>query len=150
MLTVRRFHFRKKTPTDCHTEGRVLHSLNSLNMRHHRMEDRRLPNPSVSMKKTLPLFRSPLRFRRSAQTRYLRWLGHDTKHFNVGKYRRLVHGSNQSADFFRADNQEAVAARHQVAALAMEDMLAWMEAGGQVRRMSGVYVWRLNVCVGHS
>ncbi|KAL6499864.1 hypothetical protein OROGR_027774 [Orobanche gracilis] len=28
-------------------------------------------------------------------TRYLRWLGHDTKHFNVGKYRRLKHGVNQ-------------------------------------------------------
>lgn len=23
-------------------------------------------------------------------TRYLRWLGHDTKHFNVGKVRRIV------------------------------------------------------------
>ncbi|KAM7256632.1 hypothetical protein ACFE04_012373 [Oxalis oulophora] len=28
-------------------------------------------------------------------TRYLRWLGRDTKHFNVGKYRRLKHGVNQ-------------------------------------------------------
>lgn len=28
-------------------------------------------------------------------TRYLRWLGHNTKHFNVGKYRRLKHGSSQ-------------------------------------------------------
>ncbi|KAK9168084.1 hypothetical protein Syun_000224 [Stephania yunnanensis] len=28
-------------------------------------------------------------------TRYLRWLGHNTKHFNVGKYRRLKHGANQ-------------------------------------------------------
>eukprot|EP00252_Welwitschia_mirabilis_P010042 TRINITY_DN23090_c0_g1_i1.p1 TRINITY_DN23090_c0_g1~~TRINITY_DN23090_c0_g1_i1.p1 ORF type:complete len:739 (+),score=158.26 TRINITY_DN23090_c0_g1_i1:395-2611(+) len=65
-------------------------------------------------------------------TRYLRWLGHDTKHFNVGKYRRLKHGLNQSADFFRADNQEGVDARNEVAALAMEDMLAWMQEGGQV------------------
>jgi 6-phosphofructo-2-kinase/fructose-2,6-biphosphatase len=30
-------------------------------------------------------------------TRYLRWLGHDTKHFNVGKYRRLQLGCNQVA-----------------------------------------------------
>eukprot|EP00249_Psilotum_nudum_P019616 c27343_g1_i1 orf=1147-3000(-) len=65
-------------------------------------------------------------------TRYLRWLGHDTKHFNVGKYRRIKHGSNQTADFFRADNQEGVEARNEVAALAMEDMLAWMKEGGQV------------------
>ncbi|XP_010487146.1 PREDICTED: 6-phosphofructo-2-kinase/fructose-2,6-bisphosphatase isoform X1 [Camelina sativa] len=65
-------------------------------------------------------------------TRYLRWLGHDTKHFNVGKYRRLKHGVNQSADFFRADNPEGVEARTEVAALAMEDMIAWMQEGGQV------------------
>ncbi|XVE59009.1 hypothetical protein DITRI_Ditri05aG0009800 [Diplodiscus trichospermus] len=55
-------------------------------------------------------------------TRYLRWLGHDTKHFNVGK----------TADFFRADNPEGVEARNEVAALAMDDMIAWMQEGGQV------------------
>ncbi|XP_038713533.1 6-phosphofructo-2-kinase/fructose-2,6-bisphosphatase-like isoform X2 [Tripterygium wilfordii] len=65
-------------------------------------------------------------------TRYLRWLGHDTKHFNVGKYRRLKHGTNQSADFFRADNPEGLDARNEVAALAMEDMISWMQEGGQV------------------
>ncbi|XP_010920791.1 6-phosphofructo-2-kinase/fructose-2,6-bisphosphatase [Elaeis guineensis] len=65
-------------------------------------------------------------------TRYLRWLGHETKHFNVGKYRRLKHGTNQSADFFRADNPEGLEARNEVAALAMDDMLAWMQEGGQV------------------
>ncbi|GMP49068.1 hypothetical protein CsSME_00016178 [Camellia sinensis var. sinensis] len=46
-------------------------------------------------------------------TRYLRWLGHDTKHFNVGKYRRLKHGANQSADFFRGDNPEGMEARNE-------------------------------------
>ncbi|PWA71566.1 fructose-2,6-bisphosphatase [Artemisia annua] len=65
-------------------------------------------------------------------TRYLRWLGHDTKHFNVGKYRRLKHGANQSADFFRGDNPEGMEARNEVAALAMDDMTAWMQEGGQV------------------
>ncbi|KAL6901903.1 hypothetical protein ACP4OV_004779 [Aristida adscensionis] len=65
-------------------------------------------------------------------TRYLRWLGHETKHFNVGKYRRLKHGTNQTADFFRGDNREGVEARNEVAALAMEDMLSWMQEGGQV------------------
>ncbi|VAH14874.1 unnamed protein product [Triticum turgidum subsp. durum] len=65
-------------------------------------------------------------------TRYLRWLGHETKHFNVGKYRRLKHGANQSADFFRPDNQEGIEARNEVATLAMEDMIDWMHGGGQV------------------
>uniref|UniRef100_A0A0E0DMJ8 CBM20 domain-containing protein n=1 Tax=Oryza meridionalis TaxID=40149 RepID=A0A0E0DMJ8_9ORYZ len=65
-------------------------------------------------------------------TRYLRWLGHETRHFNVGKYRRLKHGANQSADFFRDDNPEGIEARNEVAALAMEDMIDWMHGGGQV------------------
>ncbi|XP_059660892.1 6-phosphofructo-2-kinase/fructose-2,6-bisphosphatase isoform X1 [Cornus florida] len=65
-------------------------------------------------------------------TRYLRWLGHETKHFNVGKYRRLKHGANQTADFFRGDNPEGIEARNEVAALAMDDMIAWMQEGGQV------------------
>ncbi|GAB2275056.1 hypothetical protein Dimus_009824 [Dionaea muscipula] len=65
-------------------------------------------------------------------TRYLRWLGHDTKHFNVGKYRRLKLGINQSADFFRGDNPEGLEARNEVAALALEDMISWMHEGGQV------------------
>lgn len=65
-------------------------------------------------------------------TRYLRWLGHETRHFNVGKYRRLKHGTNQSADFFRDDNPEGIEARNEVAALAMEDMIDWMHGGGQV------------------
>ncbi|PRQ34563.1 putative 6-phosphofructo-2-kinase, Fructose-2,6-bisphosphate 2-phosphatase [Rosa chinensis] len=65
-------------------------------------------------------------------TRYLRWLGHDTKHFNVGKYRRLKHGTNQTADFFRADNPEGMEARNEVAALAFDDMVSWMQEGGQV------------------
>ncbi|XP_042394682.1 6-phosphofructo-2-kinase/fructose-2,6-bisphosphatase-like isoform X8 [Zingiber officinale] len=65
-------------------------------------------------------------------TRYLRWLGHETKHFNVGKYRRLKLGTNQTADFFRGDNPEGMEARNEVAALAMDDMISWMQEGGQV------------------
>nr|XP_043610215.1 6-phosphofructo-2-kinase/fructose-2,6-bisphosphatase-like isoform X2 [Erigeron canadensis] len=65
-------------------------------------------------------------------TRYMRWLGHDTKHFNVGKYRRLKHGASLTADFFRGDNPEGMEARNEVAALAMDDMIAWMQEGGQV------------------
>ncbi|CAI7884011.1 unnamed protein product [Closterium sp. NIES-53] len=65
-------------------------------------------------------------------TRYLRWLGHETKHFNVGKYRRLKLGASQTSDFFRADNFEGIEARNEVAVEAFTDMLAWMDEGGQV------------------
>ncbi|XP_022755561.1 6-phosphofructo-2-kinase/fructose-2,6-bisphosphatase-like isoform X2 [Durio zibethinus] len=37
-----------------------------------------------------------------------------------------------TADFFRADNPEGMEARNEVAALAMDDMTAWMQEGGQV------------------
>ncbi|KAK7301715.1 hypothetical protein RJT34_12587 [Clitoria ternatea] len=41
-------------------------------------------------------------------------------------------GITQSADFFRADNPEGVEARNEVVALAFEDMISWMQEGGQV------------------
>ncbi|GFZ01579.1 fructose-2,6-bisphosphatase [Actinidia rufa] len=74
-------------------------------------------------------------------TRYLRWLGHDTKTLQCWEgdlfasdylYRRLKHGVNQSAEFFSGDNTEGMEARNEVAALAMDDMIAWMQEGGQV------------------
>lgn len=64
--------------------------------------------------------------------RYLNWLGHETRHFNVGKYRRDFVGSSCTAEFFSAGNTEAVASRNEVARMALEDMLRWMESGGQV------------------
>ena len=65
--------------------------------------------------------------------RYLTWLGHETRHFNVGKYRRDFVGRKCSAEFFDPSNDSAVASRNAVARLAMEDMLSWMEErGGQV------------------
>lgn len=95
----------------------------------------RLLGPKERLKLAIILVGLPARgktFTAAKLTRYLRWLGHDTKHFNVGKYRRLKWGCSQSADFFRGDNQEGIDARNEVAVLAMEDMLAWMEEGGQV------------------
>jgi len=65
--------------------------------------------------------------------RYLTWLGHETRHFNVGKYRRDFVGRKCSAEFFDPSNGSAVASRNAVAKLALEDMLVWMEhRGGQV------------------
>ncbi|XP_002987173.2 6-phosphofructo-2-kinase/fructose-2,6-bisphosphatase [Selaginella moellendorffii] len=95
----------------------------------------RLLGPKERRRLAIVLVGLPARgktFTAAKLTRYLRWLGHDTKHFNVGKYRRLKHGCTQNADFFRSDNQEGIDARNEVAALAMDDMLSWMDEGGQV------------------
>lgn len=67
--------------------------------------------------------------------RYLRWLGHETEVFNVGMYRRQLVGSQKSHEFFDPHNEAALAERKRVAMLALDDLIAWTEAGGQI----GIY-----------
>ncbi len=67
--------------------------------------------------------------------RYLRWRGQDTRVFNVGMYRRELVGSQVSHSFFDPNNPEGAAERMRVASLALEDMLRWLELGGQI----GIY-----------
>ncbi|MFK7992309.1 MAG: 6-phosphofructo-2-kinase/fructose-2,6-bisphosphatase [Sandaracinaceae bacterium] len=64
--------------------------------------------------------------------RYLRWLGVETKVFNVGNYRRERVGSQQPHHFFDPDNPAGLAARRAVAMAALDDMLGWFAAGGEV------------------
>lgn len=49
--------------------------------------------------------------------RHLTWAGYRTEIFNVGNYRRRFLGASQPAAFFDPANQEAVAARHEMARL---------------------------------
>ncbi|RHZ45421.1 hypothetical protein Glove_680g32 [Diversispora epigaea] len=57
--------------------------------------------------------------------RYLKWLGVSTKVFNVGNYRRKLHGSNQTHSFFDPNNVLGEIARKQAAIEALEDMIKW-------------------------
>jgi 6-phosphofructo-2-kinase / fructose-2,6-biphosphatase 2 len=63
-------------------------------------------------------------------TRYLTWLGHRARIFNVGNYRRKAVGAEQTADFFDPDNQAYANQREVLANQALQDMLAWMGQGG--------------------
>jgi len=64
--------------------------------------------------------------------RYLSWLGYRTRLFNVGSYRRRLLGPSQRHDFFDPDNVEGRAALLKMAMTAIEDMLMWIEEGGEV------------------
>lgn len=64
--------------------------------------------------------------------RYLNWLGHPTRLFNVGNYRREHLGSQRSHDFFDPENPEGVRERTRVALMALDDMIAWFHSGGEV------------------
>jgi len=64
--------------------------------------------------------------------RYLGWLGIEARVFNVGNYRRERLGSRQPAAFFDPNNPEGLAARHQMAMAALDDMFSWLDGGGEV------------------
>lgn len=64
--------------------------------------------------------------------RYLRWLGHAARVFNVGNYRRERIGQHKPASFFDPDNPAGNEARQRVALEALEDALGWLRGGGQI------------------
>ncbi|KAH7617284.1 putative 6-phosphofructo-2-kinase/fructose-2,6-bisphosphatase [Nannochloris sp. 'desiccata'] len=61
---------------------------------------------------------------------YFNWLGHPTRHFNVGNYRRQQAGesSQQNAEFFDPSNPEGAAARQRALVAALDDMEMWLES----------------------
>jgi broad specificity phosphatase PhoE/predicted kinase len=67
--------------------------------------------------------------------RYLSWLGHKTRVFNVGSYRRAHVGSRQPNEFFDPDNESGRKQLHDLAMMALDDLLDWFDDGGEV----GIY-----------
>src|SRR5262245_26087506 len=52
--------------------------------------------------------------------RYLNWLGHPTRVFNVGNYRRKILGASQPADFFAPSNTAGRKVLNELAMQALE------------------------------
>jgi broad specificity phosphatase PhoE/predicted kinase len=67
--------------------------------------------------------------------RYLSWLGHKTRVFNVGSYRRAHVGSRQPNEFFDPDNEAGRKQLHDMAMMALDDLCDWFDDGGEV----GIY-----------
>ncbi|BES96411.1 6-phosphofructo-2-kinase [Nesidiocoris tenuis] len=65
-------------------------------------------------------------------SRYLNWIGINTKVFNLGEYRRHVTDAYKSHEFFRPDNQQAMAIRTKCCIDALNDVCSWLESGGEV------------------
>lgn len=97
-----------------------------------------MPTPKPSGKMAFVTVGLPARgktFIARKVARYLSWLGHKTRVFNVGAYRRERIGSHQHHSFFDPENPEGSAARMEMAQLALDDMLAWIAQGGEI----GIY-----------
>jgi 6-phosphofructo-2-kinase / fructose-2,6-biphosphatase 2 len=58
--------------------------------------------------------------------RYLTWLGHRSRIFNVGNYRRNAFGADQKADFFDPENEYYCEQRTLLAIKALRDMIEWI------------------------
>lgn len=67
--------------------------------------------------------------------RYLSWLGWTTRTFNVGAYRRARLGAHHREGFFSPTNADGLRQREELADAALQDLIAWMQAGGAV----GIY-----------
>ncbi|XP_016658252.1 6-phosphofructo-2-kinase/fructose-2,6-bisphosphatase isoform X3 [Acyrthosiphon pisum] len=65
-------------------------------------------------------------------SRYLNWIGINTKVFNLGEYRRHATTAYKCHEFFRPDNVEAMAIRTQCAIDALDDVCTWLDNGGEV------------------
>lgn len=63
---------------------------------------------------------------------YLSWLGYRAQIFNVGRYRRAAVGPKVAPDFFDEHNVEGARVRMAVAMEALDDMLNWIDEGGEV------------------
>lgn len=70
--------------------------------------------------------------------RYLNWIGIFTKVYNLGEYRRNATSAYKSHEFFRPDNQEAMAIRTECALRALEDACKWLQEKGEVAVIFGL------------
>lgn len=58
------------------------------------------------------------------------WRGEECKVFNVGKFRRFAAtGEKQDANFFDSSNVEATRLREELAMIALDELLHWLEGG---------------------
>lgn len=64
--------------------------------------------------------------------RYLSWLGHKTRVFNVGSYRREHFGTSQPHEFFDPSNEQGRQKLFEMAMRALDDMTEWFAQGGEV------------------
>ncbi|GAQ89278.1 6-phosphofructo-2-kinase / fructose-2,6-bisphosphatase [Klebsormidium nitens] len=95
----------------------------------------RMDGPKEKRKLAIILVGLPARgksYTAAKLTQYLRWLGHETKHFNVGSFRRQMHGAGHTASFFDPDNDAGQEARREAAVATFQAMLKWFDEGGQV------------------
>jgi hypothetical protein len=67
-------------------------------------------------------------------SRYLNWIGINTRVFNLGEYRRKIMPSYEGSELFRPDNKEGSLLRERVCTEALEDVIRWEGLGHGLAR----------------
>lgn len=65
-------------------------------------------------------------------SRYLNWVGIDTRVYNLGEYRRSATTAYKNHEFFRSENQAAMAIRTECALRALDEACQWLSVSGEV------------------
>jgi hypothetical protein len=65
----------------------------------------------------------------------------------LGEYRRQATRVYRNHEFFRLDNQEALVIRNKCAQDALEDVIKWIEGGGEVAVSIFIFSRGENVCI---
>mmetsp|Transcript_13704 Transcript_13704/g.22834 ORF Transcript_13704/g.22834 Transcript_13704/m.22834 type:complete len:506 (-) Transcript_13704:838-2355(-) len=61
--------------------------------------------------------------------RYLKWVGFESKVFNVGAYRRKLGLAAAESNFFDASNEDGKKVREEMAAAVQDEMYKWLQGG---------------------
>ena len=61
-------------------------------------------------------------------SRYLNWIGVNTKVFNLGDYRRKMENKYSSHEIFNPENEEGLAFREKICEKGLQDVLEWLSS----------------------
>ncbi|CAB1114562.1 unnamed protein product [Ectocarpus sp. CCAP 1310/34] len=69
--------------------------------------------------------------------RYLRWINYRTRAFSLARYRNARCGTGLKAEFYDTNDDQTVAARLEILAAAVEDMITYLLRAGEVAILDG-------------
>lgn len=71
--------------------------------------------------------------------RYLKWIGFESKVFNVGSHRRNIGNAGANANFFNGNNKEGQKIREEMAMAVQDMMYSWLHEVKNIKRRIAVF-----------
>ena len=71
--------------------------------------------------------------------RYLKWIGFESKVFNVGSYRRTMGLQSADSNFFDGSNEEGKRVREELAMAVQDSMYEWLHSSKDFKRRVAIF-----------